>query len=152
MLNLLIGPLTTLIERIFPDKAEQDRAKSEMMVILAEAEAKQAEAKSKVIIAEARGESWLQRNWRPLTMLFFLVLLGSYWFGFAPEYLINSPAIVDKLFTLLEIGIGGYIIGRSVEKTATKISTKQLFEALRREKGHLTQKDVDDVNRILKGK
>lgn len=152
MLQLLIGPLTTLIERLFPDKIDQDKAKSEMMAILAESEAKQLEAKSKVVVAEAKGESWIQRNWRPVTMLFFLLLLGSYWFGFAPQYLIDNPEIVSNLFTLLEIGIGGYIVGRSIEKTAGKLSHKQIFNAIRREKGYLTQEDVDDVNRILKGK
>ena len=152
MLQYLIGPLTTLIERIFPDKAEQDKAKSEMMAILAEAEAKQLKAKSDIVVAEATGESWLQRNWRPITMLFFLVLLGSYWFGLAPKYLIENPEIVSHLFTLLEIGIGGYIVGRSGEKIAGKLSHKQIFNAIRREKGYLTKEDVDDVNRILEGK
>lgn len=142
----------TLIERLFPDQEAQAKAKSEMMNLVAEAEAKQLEAKSKVVVAEATGESWLQRNWRPITMIFFLILLGSYWFGFAPAYLVDNPSIVSNLFTLLEIGIGGYIVGRSGEKIANQLSHKQIFNAIRREKGYLTQEDVEDVNRILKGK
>ena len=120
MLSLLIGPLTTLIERLIPNKEKSDAAKAEMMVIMAQAQAKEIDAKAQVVIAEATGESALQRNWRPITMMFFLVLLGSYWFGLAPQYLIDNPAIVSNLFTLLEIGIGGYIVGRSGEKMADK--------------------------------
>lgn len=149
MLSLLIPTITTLIERIFPDKEKQDIAKAEMMTILAQAQAKEMEAKAGVVIAEATGESWLQRNWRPITMMFFLVLLGSYWFGLAPDYLINNPTIVSNLFTLLEIGIGGYIMGRSGEKIAERINRKKYFDSLRKDYGALSQQQVDAFTRAL---
>ena len=66
------------------------------------------------MVAEAKGEGWLQRNWRPLTMLSFLMLLFMYWFGVHPENL--SDQVIMKLFDLLQIGIGGYIISRGAEK------------------------------------
>ena len=66
------------------------------------------------MVAEAKGEGWLQRNWRPLTMVSFLILLFMYWFGIHPENL--SDAVIMKLFDLLQIGIGGYIISRGAEK------------------------------------
>jgi hypothetical protein len=50
-------------------------------------------------------------------MVWFSILLGMYWFGFAPDYLIDNPATVDQLFGLLKLGIGGYVLGRSVEKS-----------------------------------
>jgi hypothetical protein len=46
-------------------------------------------------------------------------LIGLYFFGFAPEYLVENPEIVKELFNLLQIGIGGYIVGRSGEKIAS---------------------------------
>ena len=149
MLSLLIGPLTTLIERLIPDKEKSDQAKAEMMTIMLNAQAKEVEAKSQVIIAEATGESWLQRNWRPITMMFFLVLLGFYWFGLAPQYLINNPSVVSNLFTLLEIGIGGYIVGRSGEKIAERVNRKKYFDSLRKDYGALTQEQVDAFSRAL---
>ncbi len=39
------------------------------------------EGRGQAVQAEAKGESWLQRNWRPLTMLWFSTLIGGYWFG-----------------------------------------------------------------------
>lgn len=67
-----------------------------------------------IIRTEATGESWLQRNWRPLTMLSFNVLLFLYWFGVEPAGLTQDT--LTEVFRLLQLGIGGYIVGRSVEK------------------------------------
>lgn len=149
MLSLLIGPITALIERLIPDKEKSDEAKAEMMTIMLNAQAKEVEAKSQVIIAEATGESWLQRNWRPITMMFFLVLLGFYWFGLAPQYLIDNPSVVSNLFTLLEIGIGGYIVGRSGEKITERLNRKKYFDSLRKDYGALTQEQVEAFSRAL---
>jgi hypothetical protein len=67
-----------------------------------------------IINTESKGESWLQKNWRPLMMMLFMGLILSYWFGFSPPNL--TEAIIIKLFSLVELGIGGYIVGRSAEK------------------------------------
>jgi len=75
------------------------------------------QAQAKIITAEAQGESWLQRNWRPVTMLTLLSLVCSYILGLSPQYLIDSPDQVDKLFLLVTIGLGGYIPARTVEKS-----------------------------------
>ena len=73
-----------------------------------------------VIIAEAEGESLLLRNWRPIVMIWFSILIGSYWFGFVP---VNLPIqAIDGMFNLVQIGLGGYVIGRSGEKIAATIA------------------------------
>ena len=65
-----------------------------------------------VIMAEAGGKSWLQRSWRPITMLTFLVLVVVDSFGLLPFRL------AAEAWGLLKIGLGGYIIGRSAETVA----------------------------------
>jgi len=65
---------------------------------------------SNIIIAEAQGASWLQRNWRPITMMTFLVLVCLDSFGVLPFRL------AKEAWTLLSIGLGGYVVGRSAEK------------------------------------
>jgi len=65
---------------------------------------------SNVIIAEAQGASWLQRTWRPITMLTFLVLVCLDSFGVLPFRLAKES------WSLLQIGLGGYVVGRSAEK------------------------------------
>lgn len=74
------------------------------------------DSQSKIILSEATGGSWLQRNWRPITMLTFLVLTVCDSFNLLPNRL------APQMWTLLQIGIGGYVIGRSAEKVAPHIA------------------------------
>lgn len=90
------------------------------------------EAKTNVIIAEARGESWLQRSWRPIAMLFMLGLVGAHWFGFTPENL--APSHIDNMFLLVQIGIGGYVAGRSAEKVAKHMTGRTITDMIKGEK------------------
>lgn len=71
----------------------------------------------KIITAEATGQSWLQRNWRPITMLTFLALVVLDAFGVLPFRL------AGEAWTLLQIGLGGYVAGRSIEKVAPAITS-----------------------------
>ena len=71
-------------------------------------------AQRDVIVAEAQSESWITKSWRPLTMLTFVVLILLIAFGWMDmEALAQVP---DKLWTLLQLGIGGYIASRGAEK------------------------------------
>lgn len=82
---------------------------------LIELESQTLAAQSKIISAEAEGQSWMQRNWRPVTMLTFLFLVVMDSFGWLPNRL------ADEAWTLLQIGLGGYVVGRSAEQIAKKI-------------------------------
>jgi hypothetical protein len=62
-----------------------------------------------------KGQSWLQRNWRPITMLTFLILVVCDSFGFL-KFRLNN-----KAWLLLQIGLGGYMVGRTGEKIVEKI-------------------------------
>jgi len=73
-------------------------------------ETKLMESQASIIQAEATSQSWLTQNWRPITMLTFLVLVVCNSFGL----LVNNLA--DEAWTLLQIGLGGYVVGRSAEK------------------------------------
>lgn len=68
--------------------------------------------RANVIMSEASGKSWLQRSWRPITMLTFLVLVVLDSFNVLPFRL------SVEAWGLLKIGLGGYIIGRSAEGVA----------------------------------
>jgi hypothetical protein len=77
------------------------------------------EAQTKVITAEASSGSWLTQNWRPITMMVFLVLVVLSWFRGPPPNM--PPDIVMVLFETIKLGLGGYVIGRSAEKIATPV-------------------------------
>ena len=126
-LSGLITPVTNLIDELHTSEEEKLKIQVEMFKIQTEITSKVMDyekqlldSQSKIILAEVGGESWLQRNWRPMMMVWFAVLLGMFWFGLTPPN-INQP-IIDHLFTLLEIGIGGYIVGRSVEKVIPAVA------------------------------
>nr|WP_312037212.1 3TM-type holin [Pseudoalteromonas sp. MMG012] len=74
-------------------------------------------AQSQIITAEAHGESALQRCWRPITMLTFLVLIICDSFG------LLAFRLSEQAWELLQLGIGGYVIGRTVEKAAPSVKS-----------------------------
>lgn len=119
----VIKPITGLIDKVHTSDEEKlelqkdiKKIEAELSFKLLDYQKELIQAQSKIITAEAEGESWLQRNWRPLVMLTLVGLVVSYFFGLAPEYLINNPDIVEELFSIVKIGLGGYVIGRSAEK------------------------------------
>lgn len=73
------------------------------------------ESRSKVIGEEAKSDSWLAANWRPLTMLTFLVIILGNYFG------VLAKDIDPNMWTLLQYGLGGYIGGRSTEKIVSSV-------------------------------
>jgi Holin of 3TMs, for gene-transfer release len=104
-------------DRIFPDP-EQELKRIELQQALQAAVLERTSeierAAADVVKAEAQGQSWLQRTWRPITMLVFVSLIVARWLGWSAPNL--SEAEVLKLWDIVEIGLGGYVIGRSAEK------------------------------------
>jgi len=77
------------------------------------------DSQSKIILAEAQGGSWLQRNWRPMLMVFFAALIGARWFGYSAPSMSEAEAL--ELWSIIKIGLGGYVVGRSAEKIAPSV-------------------------------
>ena len=118
MIAALIPAITSIISSVIdkavPDKAQAESLKAELTLQVLKINEQELKAASSIIMAEAQGESWLQRNWRPCLMIWFAGLVGAYWFGFTPE---NLPTeVIQDLFELVKIGVGGYVVGRSGEK------------------------------------
>ena len=118
----LVQPVTDLIDSVHTSDEERLQLKAQMMRIQTEAASKlQAyemallEAKSNIIVAEAKGDSWLQRSWRPLGMVTLLTLVVLDSLGILPNRL------TPEAWTMIQIGFGGYVVGRSAEKTAPKL-------------------------------
>lgn len=154
MITALIPVLTSLIERVFPDQEAADKAKAEMMVVLAQAEKERMKAKSDVVVAEAKGESSAQRNWRPHLMYLFMFIIG-FNFILAPiagmlGLGLETLPIPEHMWLLLTVGVGGYIAGRSGEKISANFSKKKFYDALRDEKGYLDQQDVNELENVFK--
>ena len=131
--GLLTGPLVKAVLDVFERAraAKLDRAaiEAELQRAIATELTRfvitEIEARRDVLIAELHGESWLQRNWRPIVAL---TAFFSYWFvivaypflhawGWLPPVRFGEVGL-QNLFWLTTITIGGYIGGRTLEKIA----------------------------------
>ena len=106
------------------DKVTNDddklQAKKELSEIVLNEVNELVKAQSSVILSETKG-NWLQRSWRPILMLGFgfIVMYAKF---IAPAFSLPSAPLESDFWTLLELGIGGYVIGRSVEKISGKVT------------------------------
>ncbi len=124
-LGSVMQPISDLVDELHTSDEERLKIKTELTAMQNQItgqvlgyEQRLMEAQAKVITAEAQGASWLQRNWRPITMLTFLVLVVCDTFGW------TEFRLAQEAWTLLQIGLGGYVIGRSVEKAGPAIAGK----------------------------
>lgn len=123
IIGALIKPvsdvLNTVLKRVLPEDPElQRKAQSEVLAALHGQHMQELQAAMAVIVAESQG-GLLARNWRPIVMLTFTGLVCAHWLGFTPP---NLPeTVVMKLLDLVQLGLGGYVIGRSVEKVAPAV-------------------------------
>jgi hypothetical protein len=124
MFQALIPALAPILGKVvgnlFPDPTEKAKAEAEVMRQLLAAQSEIEQAASKIIQTEAASTHWLAANWRPLTMITFVALIVARWFGWAAPNL--SEAEYIKLWSIVEFGLGGYVVGRSVEKIAPSIA------------------------------
>jgi hypothetical protein len=104
-----------VLDKTITDKNEAQRLKHEInMAIMNEGE-QALKGATEIIVAESNG-SFLQRNWRPVTMLTFVGLVVCKWLGLTDQSV--TPEVELELMQLIQIGLGGYVVGRSGEKIA----------------------------------
>jgi hypothetical protein len=121
LISTIFAPAAKLIDDLHTSDEEKltlanklTTIQNEMHSKVIDYETKILESKTAIITAEANGQSWLQRSWRPITMLTFLGLVVFDSFG----WLANPLA--PEAWTLLQIGLGGYVAGRSLEKVVER--------------------------------
>jgi hypothetical protein len=126
----IFKPAADLIDNLHTSDEERMELQKQMMKIqtdlhtkLLEYETKLMEARSSIITAEANSQSWIARNWRPITMLTFLVLVVLSSIG------ILGVKVHDEFWAILKIGLGGYVIGRSAEKIVPQVMKRREMAA-----------------------
>lgn len=118
---MALDPLTaglelgnSVINKLWPDASEQEKARMNQVLTVFTAQAE-------IVKTEAASGSFLTSSWRPITMLVFVGLIVARWFGWAAPNL--APEEYIKLWDIVEIGLGGYVIGRSGEKVAPVVAS-----------------------------
>lgn len=88
-----------------------------------------------ILTTEMQGSS-LQRNWRPIVMLAFAFIV-VYRYFIAPVFHLELIDMPDQFWTLLEFGIGGYVVGRSLEKVTDTVTKNIDIPFLKRKNRNL---------------
>ena len=128
MIPLLIPAISGIINKLIPDKEAAAQAQIKLLELSQQGQLKELESAMTVITAEAISEHWLVAAWRPITMLTFVAIVAnnyliypylSLFWGEAPML-----ALPPDLWELIKLGLGGYVIGRTVEKSIQSYKSK----------------------------
>ena len=122
LLPALAPILGDVIKRLFPDPTEAAKAEAELNRQLMARAGEIEQAAAGIVKTEAASAHWLAANWRPITMLTFVGLIVARWFGFSAPGLSEAEALA--LWDIVQIGLGGYVVGRTVEKVAPVVMRK----------------------------
>ena len=111
----LVSAVGEIVDRLALPGREKKQLETDILQLLIAVEEKTITEQAAAIREEARG-NWLQRSWRPIVMLVFtlIILAGTF---------LNLPILADtsRFWDLLEIGLGGYIIGRGSEQLVSSL-------------------------------
>ena len=111
----LVSAVGEIVDRLTLPGREKKQLETDILRLLIAVEDKTISEQAASIREEARG-NWLQRSWRPIVMLVFtlIILAGTF---------LNLPILADtsRFWDLLEIGLGGYIIGRGSEQLVSSL-------------------------------
>ena len=130
MLNA-VAPLAKIlfntIEKAVPDKDLQEKLKAQLQTQLLQSHTQELKAAASIIEAEAKA-GWFASSWRPLLMyVLIFILVWNYVIG--PVIKIFMGAVITfelpgDVWSLLQIGLGGYVLGRSAESVARTMANK----------------------------
>ena len=123
LLPILSPILGDVVKRILPDSDKSADIEREIKIALLDHAASIENIRGEIVLAEAKSDSWLTSSWRPLLMMVIVTIVALNYLLFpilnmftTTQYIIDLP---DELWNLLQIGVGGYIVGRSGEKMIT---------------------------------
>jgi len=114
-----------VLKQVLPDPKSRAEAEAKLGQMMLDGQLKEFESKAKIIAAEASSEHWITSAWRPITMLTFVAIIANNYILYPYLSLFWSDAPVlelpDQLWSLLQIGIGGYVASRGAEKVAKEL-------------------------------
>ncbi len=120
----ILGGLFNVIDQAVEDKDQAVKIKAALQERVLTGQMKELEIAANIIAAEANGESWLQRNWRPLLMCLFGIIIANNYL-IVPLFGTPTADIPPDMWDLLKLGIGGYVVGRSAEKALKVHSSRR---------------------------
>lgn len=119
--DAIVKPIANLIDEVHTSTEEKLMLQYKIGTIIQDIYNKGAdldklliEKKAAIIIAEATQGSWLTRSWRPIMMLMFGFCI--LWEVVGQAHLLPAIVLPERMWDIMELGLGGYVIGRSAEQ------------------------------------
>ena len=104
-----------IVKEYVTDKDKQIELLHTLNMTKIDAENKLLEAQVSIVKAEATG-NWLQRSWRPLCMCVIILIIANNYLVYPYLHALTNKVVMlelpDRLWTVFEIGLGGYVVGR----------------------------------------
>ena len=105
LIDALIGPIASLIDKIIPDKEAQARAKLELITLQGSQEMQMIEAQLQAIVAEANSKDpWTSRARPSFLYVMYILLLASLPMGVLSAF---NPAAAQQIAA----GMNAYLAG-----------------------------------------
>jgi hypothetical protein len=127
-----IAPLAKMlfstVDKAIPDKDLAEKLKAQLNTELLKSSTEQIKAAASIVEAEAKS-GWFSASWRPLLMyVLIFILVWNYIIGPVIKMMLGTVITFElpgDVWTLLQIGLGGYVVGRSGESIARSLANKQ---------------------------
>lgn len=127
----VIAPLAKLlfntVDKAIPDKDLAEKLKAQLNTQLIQSGTEELKAAASIVEAEAKS-NWFVAGWRP-TLMYVLIFILVWNYILGPIIKVFTGTIITfelpgDVWTLLNVGLGGYVIGRSGESIARTIANK----------------------------
>jgi len=129
MILQILGLVAPILEKVIPDPEKRIEAERELQKTLLENQASLNQAMADVMKADAQSEGFLTRNARPVTVIWSVAMVTyvgviAPLFGIQKETIDALQAVPSDLWSLMTVGIGAYMLGKSGEGIARTVAGK----------------------------
>ena len=127
----IIAPLAKIlfntVDKAILDKDQAEKLKAQLNTQLLQSGTEELKAAASIVEAEAKS-NWYVSGWRPTLMyVLIFILVWNYILGPICKLFLGTIITFElpgDVWTLLQIGLGGYVVGRSGESIARTLVNK----------------------------
>lgn len=134
LISAIFGTITSLFSGLFSFKGDQAKTVQSALDVFKsvnDSDSQSVTAAASALQSILTQGSFLERNWRPLLMCILMGILVASFFGFVPTHLNDTVSpTMEKIWTLLQIGLGGYLPLRTLEKVVQTLNIGSILKAL----------------------
>ncbi|MDP1724836.1 MAG: 3TM-type holin [Alphaproteobacteria bacterium] len=124
----ILGFVFDIVEKVVDNKDQAGSIKGRLKLLAEENKLHELNEISKIVLAEVKSDNWLQKSWRPILMLSIMgIVINAYIIIPYLNMFLTQKIILplpEAFFELLTFGVGGYVIGRSLENGVKKIKNR----------------------------